>query len=321
MRIVFLGTPEFAAHSLKALLEAGFNVVAVVTAPDKKAGRGQKLQQSAVKKNALEHKIDCLQPSNLKQPEFLKELSAYQAELQIVVAFRMLPEVVWNMPPKGTMNLHASLLPKYRGAAPINWAIINGEEKSGVSTFLLKHEIDTGELIDRKEVMINPRETAGSLHDRLMIEGASLIVKSARELTKGKAKTTSQNDFLAEGQTLEDLPKAPKIFRVDCKIEWSEDVKTVDQKIRGLSPYPTAWTSLIRKADGKEFNLKIYACRPSQNSTKESAEIKSRETKLFVSCLDKELEILELQMEGKKRMLAKDFLNGVKLDDYERILS
>jgi methionyl-tRNA formyltransferase len=320
MRIVFLGTPDFAAHSLAALIKANMNVVAVITAPDRKAGRGQKVQQSAVKKLAMEYDLPCLQPTNLKDPNFLEELKAYRADLQIVVAFRMLPELVWNMPAMGTMNLHASLLPAYRGAAPINWVIINGEEKSGVTTFLLKHEIDTGEILKQRELKLESRETAGSLHDKLMEIGAELLVESAKDLAKGEIKPTPQTEFIPEGKALADLPHAPKIFREDCKIEWTEKLKQVDQKIRGLSPYPTAWTSLVRKVDGKSFNLKIYDCQPTASKSTKAGQITSRDSQLFVSTADIDLEILELQMEGKKRMSARDFLNGVNLADYENIL-
>lgn len=321
MRIVFLGTPDFAAYSLQALIEADMDVVATITAPDKKAGRGQRVQQSAVKIFASKQEIPCLQPKNLKDPSFIEELKSYQADLQIVVAFRMLPEVVWNMPAMGTMNLHASLLPAYRGAAPINWAIINGEEKSGVSTFLLKHKIDTGEIIKRREIAIDARETAGSLHDKLMHAGAQLLVESAKELANGSTEPIPQTNFIPKGQSLSDFPIAPKIFREDCKVDWSRDLKKVDQKIRGLSPYPAAWTMIFRKSDGKQFNLKIYNCLPTNMDTKNTGEILGKDYQLFIGCGDRQLEILELQMEGKKRMTARDFLNGIHLEDYESILS
>ena len=321
MRIVFLGTPDFAAYSLEAIIDAAYEVVAVITAVDKKAGRGQKVQESAVKKVANKHRIPCLQPKNLKDPSFIDELKSYKADLQIVVAFRMLPEVVWDMPPMGTMNLHASLLPAYRGAAPINWAIINGEETTGVSTFLLKHEIDTGEIIQREEIQMDPRETAGSLHDKLMKEGAKVLVKSISLLDKGQAEPTAQSELIPNGRMLADLPEAPKIFREDCKIKWNEDLRSVDQKIRGLSPYPAAWTTLVKRSNGKRFNLKVYACQPTNVESNHAGTITLIESKLYIDCADKRIEIMELQLEGKKRMLVKEFLNGINLDEYEGVLS
>lgn len=321
MRIVFLGTPDFAAYTLSKLIESGHEVVAVITAPDRKAGRGQKLQESAVKKIALQHNLPCLQPSNLKDPDFIQHLKSYQAELQIVVAFRMLPEVVWNMPERGTMNLHASLLPYYRGAAPINWAIINGESYTGVSTFLLEHKIDTGHIILRKKIAIDKRETAGSLHDKLMKEGAKIVLESVALIIHGKAEPLAQDDLLAKENDLEKLPEAPKIFREDCKIDWQKKAKQIDQKIRGLSPYPAAWTKLRRKSDNKHFNLKIYDCLPTDRSSIEPGVITVSDNRLYVACGDNLIELLELQLEGKKRMVIKDFLNGIELADYEMVLA
>jgi len=317
MRIVFLGTPEFAAHSLKVLHEANKNIVGVITAPDRKAGRGQNLQSSAVKEYAVEHGIPCLQPTNLKDPDFLKTLSELRAELQIVVAFRMLPEVVWNMPKFGTMNLHASLLPYYRGAAPINWAIINGESKTGITTFLLKHEIDTGEVLSQEEVVIDAQENAGSLHDKLMQRGAQLLLNSTNQIESGEFKTIPQSELIPDSISLDELPHAPKIFREDCKIDWSKEVNSIDQLIRGLSPYPAAWTQLKRKKDGKLVNLKIYSAQAIKKKGTTSSFFYRSDNKLLIEAADGYLELNQLQIEGKKKMNIADFLNGINLEEYE----
>src|SRR5476651_831723 len=248
MRIVFMGTPQFAVTSLDALIQAGCDVVGVVTAPDKPAGRGKKLGQSAVKEYAVMNGLKVLQPEKLKSPEFLAELRILQADLQVVVAFRMLPEAVWNMPPKGTINLHASLLPQYRGAAPINWAIINGETESGVTTFFLKHEIDTGDILFTEKVTLTGHETAGDLHDRLMYKGAGLLVKTVKGVESGRYNEHPQSQLLAGIE----LKHAPKIFKEDCLIDWNNTAETIYNKIRGLSPSPTAYTHLNGKI------LKIY---------------------------------------------------------------
>src|SRR5471030_1888958 len=238
MRIVFMGTPEFAVASLDALVKAGLEVVGVITAPDKPAGRGQKLSESAVKQYAVANGLKVLQPEKLKNPEFLEELKSLKADLQVVVAFRMLPEVVWNMPPRGTLNLHASLLPQYRGAAPINWAIINGEKESGVTTFFLKHEIDTGDILFTEKVTLNGHETAGELHDRLMNKGAGLLVKTVKGVESGRYSEHPQSQLI-EGA---ELKHAPKIFKEDCLIDWNNTAENIYNKIRGLSPSPTAYT-------------------------------------------------------------------------------
>jgi methionyl-tRNA formyltransferase len=302
MKIVFMGTPDFAVASLDALVQANFDVVAVVTAPDKPAGRGQKLNESAVKKYAVEKGIPVLQPEKLKNPEFIEELKSYQADLQVVVAFRMLPEIVWNMPAKGTINLHGSLLPQYRGAAPINHAIINGEKESGVTTFFLKQEIDTGDIILSDSVPIADDETAGELHDKLMVVGANLLVKTllAIEANNITEQPQPQND---------DLKHAPKIFKEDCKIDWNSPAQTIHNLIRGLSPYPTAFTLLNEK------NLKVF-----------KAEIEDKEpgiiaggfltdgkTYLKFAAKDGFIKLLDIQYEGKKRMLIEDFLRGMRL--------
>src|ERR1700733_13253507 len=248
MRIVFMGTPQFAVASLDELIKAGSDIVGVITAPDKPAGRGQKVSESAVKQYAVTHGLKVLQPEKLKNEEFLKELRALNADLQVVVAFRMLPEVVWNMPPKGTINLHASLLPQYRGAAPINWVLINGEKESGVTTFFLRHEIDTGNILFTEKVTLTGHETAGELHDRLMYKGAGLLVKTVKGVESGRYNEHPQSQ-LAEGV---ELRHAPKIFKEDCEIDWNQPAETVYNKIRGLSPIPTAYTTLNGKI------LKIY---------------------------------------------------------------
>src|ERR1700744_203079 len=240
MRIIFMGTPEFAVASLDALVKANFNIVGVITAPDKPSGRGLKLSEPAVKRYAVANSLKVLQPEKLKNPEFLEELRNLQADVQVVVAFRMLPEVVWNMPPKGTINLHASLLPDYRGAAPINWAVINGEAFSGVSTFFLKHDIDTGNLLFTEKVTLTGRETAGELHDRLMEKGAGLLVKTVKAIESGRYSELPQSEII-EGV---ELKHAPKIFKEDGQIHWNNTIDTIYNHIRGLSPVPGAYTQL-----------------------------------------------------------------------------
>jgi methionyl-tRNA formyltransferase len=305
-RIVFMGTPDFAVATLKALLDANANVVGVITAPDRPAGRGMKLQPSAVKQFAVENGLTILQPTNLKSEEFLNELRELKATLQIVVAFRMLPEVVWNMPKHGTFNLHASLLPQYRGAAPINWAVINGEKESGVSTFFLQHQIDTGDIIFQEKVAIAENETAGELHDKLMNVGAALVVKTLEAIESGNAPSIPQNTVVGE------LKDAPKIFKETCKINWNKPASEVFNHIRGLSPYPTAFTTLVLGDD--EIGLKIFEARKTgkkRNREKEkTGTISVENDALFICCGDGWLEITDLQMAGKKRMSAGDFLRG-----------
>lgn len=302
MKIVFMGTPDFAVASLKALLNAGENVVAVITAPDKPAGRGQKMQSSAVKTFAEAHNIPVLQPLKLRDPKFLNELKSFAADLQVVVAFRMLPEVVWDMPPKGTINLHASLLPQYRGAAPINHAIINGETVTGVSTFFLTHDIDTGNIIFREEVDILPQDTAGDLHDRLMKTGAQLLVKTVKAIEEGNYQETPQN--------LEDttLKQAPKIFKEDCNIDWNQSTQKINDLIRGLSPYPTAYTTLHDKV------LKIFKATPEIAEVSEipGSIISDEKTFIKFACTDGYIRIEDLQIQGKKRMKTEDFLRGYR---------
>jgi methionyl-tRNA formyltransferase len=302
MKIVFMGTPDFAVASLDALVQANFDVVAVVTAPDKPAGRGQKLNESAVKKYAVEKGIPVLQPEKLKNPEFIEELRSYQADLQVVVAFRMLPEIVWNMPAKGTINLHGSLLPQYRGAAPINHAIINGEKESGVTTFFLKQEIDTGDIILSDSVPIADDETAGELHDKLMVVGANLLVKTLRAIEANNIteQPQPQND---------DLKHAPKIFKEDCKIDWNSPAQTIHNLIRGLSPYPTAFTSLNDKTL-KVFKAEIEDKEPGIVA---GGFLTDGKTYLKFAAKDGFIKLLDIQYEGKKRMLIEDFLRGMRL--------
>lgn len=309
MRIIFMGTPDFAVASLDALIKAGKNIVAVVTGPDKPAGRGQKLQESAVKKYATEHELPVLQPVRLKDPVFLEDLKALNADLQVVVAFRMLPEIVWNMPPKGTINLHASLLPDYRGAAPINWAIINGERESGVTTFLLQHEIDTGNILFADKVAIEDTDTAGDLHDKLMSVGATLLVKTVDALASGNYLETPQRALL-DTDGIEQAPKhAPKIFKEDCLIDWSRPRAEVFNLIRGLSPYPAAYTQFQGKT------LKIFKTEIAEASTSlaSGAYDSDGKTYLHFACADGILSITELQIEGKKKMHIAEFLRGYRI--------
>ena len=305
MRIIFMGTPDFAVASLAALLKAGKNIVGVITAPDKPAGRGQKLQESAVKRFAVENGLTVLQPEKLKNPEFLEELKALKADLQVVVAFRMLPEVVWNMPSKGTINLHASLLPQYRGAAPINWAILNGERESGVTTFFLKQEIDTGDVLFSQKVEITEDMNAGDLHDALMVIGAQLLSKTVNAIENGDYKEKPQESF----ETGE-LKHAPKIFKGDCKIDWNSDNQEVYNLIRGMSPYPAAFTQFMNKG------LKIYDARKEDTEPGISAGAVLTDGKTYLKFASKNgfISVKEIQQEGKKRMKIDEFLRGVRLD-------
>jgi methionyl-tRNA formyltransferase len=301
MRIVFFGTPDFAAHSLQSLINAGVNVVAVVTAPDKPAGRGMNLQSSAVKMCAEKNNLPVLQPFKLKDPEFVQELASYQADLQIVIAFRMLPEIVWNMPAKGTMNLHASLLPDYRGAAPINWAIINGEKKSGVCTFFLKHEIDTGDILLSREVEITPTMNAGELHDLLMQTGAELVIESVKKVESG--------NYSGIPQAPSSTKTAPKIFKEHCLIQFNQPAENVYNLIRGMSPYPAAYFQLNRK------NMKVFKAEIKQsNQLLEPGSIETDgKSYLQIECADDFISLLEVQPESKKRMSIEDFLRGNKV--------
>lgn len=303
LRIIFLGTPDFAVASLKALIDAGAKVVAVVTAPDKAAGRGMQLQQSAVKQYALSQNLPVLQPEKLKNPKFLAELAAYKADLQVVVAFRMLPVAVWDMPPMGTINVHGSLLPQYRGAAPINWAIINGETETGVTTFKLKHEIDTGDILLQKKVDIMPEDNVGSLYEKLMQAGAELLVETVKGLAAGTLKEMPQADV-----RVTELKHAPKIFKEDTRIDWTKSVQDVHNLIRGLSPYPAAFTILQDKT------FKIYLSHiehATQNSEPGSYDTDGK-TYLRFAAADGWLYADEVQQEGKKRMDIASFLRGFR---------
>ena len=306
LRIVFMGTPEFATESLKALLNAGANIVGVITAPDKPAGRGRKLKPSPVKEFADKKGLTVLQPEKLKDPVFLEELRALKADLQVVVAFRMLPEAVWNMPPKGTFNLHASLLPEYRGAAPINWAVINGEKKTGVTTFFLKHEIDTGDIIFQEEIPITEEDNAGSVHDKLMETGAQLVVKTVDAVAENKVEPVAQ--------TQKELKPAPKIFKENCRIDWSQKSEKVHNLVRGLSPYPAAWTNIV--LPGKTpVSVKILKTEKSHSDRLKQGEVYSDGKNIILAGTGSgDLKIHELQIAGKKRMSAEDFLRGNKLE-------
>jgi methionyl-tRNA formyltransferase len=309
LRIVFMGTPEFAVASLEALVRAGFNIVGVVTAPDKPAGRGMKMTESAVKKFASRKGIPILQPEKLKDPAFLEALKALQADLQVVVAFRMLPEIVWNMPRLGTINLHGSLLPQYRGAAPINWAVINGDKETGVTTFKLKHEIDTGDILLQERMPIGDNETAGEVHDRMMDLGANVLVETVKGLSNGSLKETPQSAVIdASGSEQVTLRHAPKIFTATCKIDWNKPSEEIYNLIRGLSPYPAAFTDFEDKA------LKIFRAEKEWiiPDSKQGRFETDRKTYLKFACNDGYIHVKDLQMEGKKRMLVEEFLRGYR---------
>lgn len=301
LRIVFMGTPEFAVATLDALIKAKFNVVGVITAPDKPAGRGRKLNESAVKKYALEHKLNILQPTNLKDEDFIKELENLNANLQIVVAFRMLPKIVWQLPKYGTFNLHASLLPNYRGAAPINWAIINGETKTGVSTFFIDEKIDTGNIILQEEVNIGKDEILGELYNKLMNIGSNLVVETVKMIEKGEVKTKKQPET-------EEKP-APKIFTETCKINWNDSLNNIYNLIRGLNPYPAAWTTLIN--NGEPIKVKIFDVKPEfENHNLKSGSIITSKNEIKVAVSNGFVIIESLQLAGKKKMDSKSLLNG-----------
>jgi len=302
LRIVFMGTPEFAVPSLELLHDKGYNIVGVVTAPDKPKGRGQVMGRSPVKEFAMAKQLQILQPTNLKDSGFLEELESLGANLQIVVAFRMLPKVVWSMPELGTFNLHASLLPQYRGAAPINWAIINGETETGVSTFFLRQEIDTGAVIFQENEPVLPQDNAGSLYQRLMIKGAHLVLVTAQAIENETYDLVTQSEF-------PDLKPAPKIFKADCQVDWDQSVEKINNFIRGLSPYPGAWT-LLKGKTLKIFKLALVETRPKEEPGKVISDSK---TFLRFSCQNGYLEILDLQLEGKKRMNVLEFLRGNRL--------
>lgn len=308
LRIVFLGTPEFAVESLRRIHEDNYNIVGVVTMPDKPAGRGHKLLQSPVKRYAVEHGLYLMQPPRLKDDDFVAELRSLNANLFVVIAFRMLPEIVWSMPKLGTFNLHASLLPKYRGAAPINWAVINGDTETGVTTFFLKHEIDTGDILRQERIEIRPEDNVGDVHDRLMMLGADLTIDTIEHIVAEDLKPIPQDELL---QGIEPTP-APKIFKETCRIDWSRNAVDIHNLVRGLSPYPAAW-SVIVDSDAEPMSAKIFETLVVESDEELSpGKITIDGNRLFVDCADARIEILSLQVAGKKRMPEADFLRGFR---------
>lgn len=304
LKIVFLGTPEFAVESLDRLVKGGYNVVGAITMPDKPAGRGHKLLQSPVKQYAVAHNIPLLQPANLKDPEFVEQLRTWEADLFIVIAFRMLPQVVWQMPPLGTFNLHASLLPRYRGAAPINWAIINGDDKTGVTTFFLKHEIDTGDILRQESIDILPEDDLGIVHDKLMMLGADLTIDTVEHIIAGDLQPIPQEQLLqGEAPT-----PAPKIFKDTCLIDWTRSARDIHNLVRGLSPYPAAWTNVAGLVP-----MKIFKTRVIDHPDTTPGKITIDGSRLMIDAADGRVEILSLQPEGKRRMDTPDFLRGNRL--------
>ncbi len=302
LRIIYMGTPDFAVASLKILVENGYNIVAVITAPDKPKGRGQKLSISAVKEYALSANLPILQPTNLKDPEFIEELKSYNANLQIVVAFRMLPEKVWNMPSIGTFNLHASLLPQYRGAAPIHWAVINGEKATGITTFFLKHEIDTGSIILQEEVTIDKEDTTGTLYEKLMTKGASLVLKTVKAIEEDTYTLQQQDENQA-------LKHAPKLFKENTEIDWNKSAEEIYNFVRGLNPFPTAWT----KFNGKQYKIHQTEILDHKATGKVGEKMTDQKNYLNIQCGFGVLSLKEIQQEGKKRMQIADFFRGNKL--------
>ena len=316
LRIVYMGTPDFAVEALRCLVEGGYNVVGVITMPDKPAGRGHKLQQSPVKQYALAHGLPLLQPEKLKDEAFLAQLRAWNADLQIVVAFRMLPEVVWAMPRLGTFNLHASLLPQYRGAAPINWAVINGDTETGVTTFFLKHEIDTGEVIRQERVPIADTDDAGTVHDRLMQLGGRVVTETVDAILADTAASIPQEQMAASGS----LRPAPKIFKDTCRIDWSRPVKQVYDFVRGLSPYPAAWTELHQPGQ-EPVVLKVFETEklPGHHDQPVGAVMTDGKTYLRVAAADGWVGIRSLQLPGKKRLHVDELLRGFRLVEPARV--
>ena len=313
-----MGTPEFAVASLEQLLQNNYTIVGVVTVPDKPAGRGQQLQQSAVKKYAIEKGLTILQPEKLKDQSFLNQLRELNADLQIVVAFRMLPEIVWNMPPLGTINLHGSLLPQYRGAAPINWAVINGEKETGVSTFFLQQEIDTGKIIFQERVSIADNETAGELHDKLMDIGSQLVLKTVEAIEKNNFPQIDQLQLIGENGNIK---LAPKIFKAGCRIDWNKSLDEIHNQIRGLSPYPTAFTDFV-SPEGKTVQVKIFISKKeySAHSFPISSIITDSKNYIKIAVKEGYVDIIELQVAGKKRMAVSEFLRGFQLKNEWRVI-
>ncbi len=307
LRIVYMGTPDFAVEPLRCLVEGGYRVVGVITMPDKPAGRGHKLQSSPVKQYALEHNLPLLQPERLKDETFLEALRAWQADLQIVVAFRMLPQVVWEMPPLGTFNLHASLLPQYRGAAPINWAVINGDHETGVTTFFLRHEIDTGAVIRQERVPIAETDCVGDVHDRLMLLGGRVVTETVDDILAGRANPIPQEEMSVEGE----LRPAPKIFKETCRINWAQPAQRIYDFIRGLSPYPAAWTEFHRP-DGDPIVVKIYESRYRQQPLEARPGTLRTDGRSYlrIAATDGWVELRSLQLPGKKRLVVDDLLRG-----------
>ena len=310
LSIVFMGTPAFATEILKRLHQEGTIIKAVITSPDRKSGRGQKVNQSDVKKYAVANDLKVLQPTNLKDPAFIEELQSLNADLFVVVAFRMLPEVVWAMPPKGTINLHGSLLPNYRGAAPINWAIINGETETGVTSFFIEKEIDTGKIIEKAKLSIGENESAGELHDRMMVLGADVISSTIKQIASGNIHPINQDDLIDA-----EMKPAPKIFKPDCKIDFSKDVQTVHNFCRGLAPYPASWCTLYNKDKKEQKTYKIFGTEKTGIDTIDSLEIKSTKEGLLFPCSDNYLLVKEIQMEGKRKMNFRDFLSGNSIEN------
>lgn len=311
LRIVFMGTPDFAVAILKEIVESEYNVVGVITAPDKPAGRGRKLNESAVKKYAVSQNLNLLQPKNLKDVSFLEELEGLNANLQVVVAFRMLPKVVWNMPEYGTFNLHASLLPDYRGAAPIHWSIINGEKKTGVTTFFIDEKIDTGEIIQKKEIEITPHETVGELHDKLMNLGAQLVTETISLIKEGKVATTKQPDA--------DLKMAPKLNPDNCKVNWNDTIENIYNHIRGLNPFPSAWTEM--QNHNEKVSLKLYKVRKEKAIHNDSiGKILTSKKEIKVCVNGGYIFLDEIKVSGKKKLDAKSLLNGFSFSSDAKML-
>ena len=315
LKIVFMGTPDFAVESLKVLVENNYNIVGVITMPDKPSGRGHKLQHSAVKQYALDNNLTILQPVKLKDDAFIDELRSLNADLQIVVAFRMLPEIVWNMPPLGTFNLHGSLLPEYRGAAPINWAIMNGEKETGATTFFLTHEIDTGKIILQEKIPIGENDNIGKVYEELMKMGAGLVRKTVDLILDNKVEAIDQSQFI---HNTENLKAAPKIFKETCKIDWTKSSNDIHNHIRGLSPYPTAWTEL-QLPDNTILNVKLYESILTDNvvdNKQKGLLITDNKKQLLIVCGDNKLiEIIELQLPNKKAMKTEELLRGFKFPE------
>lgn len=316
LRIVYMGTPDFAVESLKCLVEGGYNVVGVITMPDKPAGRGHKLQFSPVKQYALKHNLPLLQPEKLKEDTFIEALRAWKADLQIVVAFRMLPEVVWNMPRLGTFNLHASLLPQYRGAAPINWAVINGDTETGITTFFLRHEIDTGEIIQQVKVPIAQDDNVGIVHDKLMYLGGKLVTETVDAILTGNVKSIPQEEITVIGE----LRPAPKIFKDTCRIHWEQPMKRIYDFIRGLSPYPAAWTELV-SPKGERVIIKIFESekinRPHHLPV--GSMVSDGKNYIYIAVTDGFISLLSLQLPGKKRLKVDELLRGYRISENMKV--